>query len=82
MKLCVQRFNFILYVVAQELLEKKILKTGPYKPNDRENELSSPQVKEIKRDWNNEGRLYKAPPYILGYTGNRKNNKCIILQIL
>lgn len=27
------------------------------------------QEKEIKRDWKNEAHLYKAPPYILGYTG-------------
>lgn len=65
--------------ITQELLEKKILKTGPYKPNSGgENELSSPQIKEIKRNWNNEARLYKAPPYILGYTGNIKNNNVYI----
>ncbi|KAL6434500.1 hypothetical protein ACFW04_006112 [Cataglyphis niger] len=64
-----KRFGANTEEIMKELLEKKILKTGPYKPNGRENELSSPQVKEIKRDWNNEGKLYKAPPYILGYTG-------------
>ncbi|XP_029660457.1 UPF0605 protein GA14893-like [Formica exsecta] len=64
-----KRFGANTEEIMKELLEKKVLKTGPYKPNSgRENELSSPQVKEIKRDWNNEARLYKAP-YILGYTG-------------
>lgn len=51
-------------------MEKKILKTGPYRPNSgREEELPSLQAKEIRRDWNNEAGSYKAPPYILGYTG-------------
>jgi len=59
-------------------LEKKILKTGPYRPNSgREVELSNSQDKEIKRDWNNEAKLYKPPPYILGYTGNTYMCGCV-----
>lgn len=54
----------------QELLEKKILKTGPYRPNSgKEVELPAPEEKEIKGDWH-DTQVYKAPPYILGYTGN------------
>lgn len=53
-------------------MEKKILKTGPYRPNSgREAELPTLQDKEIRRDWNNEAASYKAPPYILGYTGKK-----------
>lgn len=69
-------------MLLQELLEKKVLKTGPYKPNfGREHELPNPQIKEIRKDWNNETRFYKAPPYILGYTGNIKNNKCVCVCV-
>lgn len=51
-------------------MEKKILKTGPYRPKSgREAELPILQDKEIRRDWPNEAGSYKAPPYILGYTG-------------
>ncbi|CAL1679829.1 unnamed protein product [Lasius platythorax] len=65
-----KRFGANTEEIMKELLEKKILKTGPYKSNSgREDELSSPHVKEIRKDWNNETRLHKAPPYILGYTG-------------
>jgi len=56
--------------LSQELLEKKILKTGPYRPKSgREAELPILQDKEIRRDWPSEAGSYKAPPYILGYTG-------------
>ncbi|XP_076682915.1 uncharacterized protein LOC143376455 isoform X2 [Andrena cerasifolii] len=57
---------------AWELLEKKILKTGPYRPNsgrDTHESASIPYEKDIRRDWKNEAHLFKAPPYILGYTG-------------
>ncbi|XP_032663232.1 UPF0605 protein GA14893-like isoform X1 [Odontomachus brunneus] len=64
-----KRFGASTEEIMKELLEKKILKTGPYRPNSgREVQLLSPRDKEIRRDWN-ETRLYKAPPYILGYTG-------------
>jgi len=53
-------------------LEKKVLKTGPYRPNSgREVQLARPsRDKDINGDWSDEPRVYKAPPYILGYTGN------------
>lgn len=64
----------LYYVLPQELLEKKVLKTGPYRPNSgREAELPTLQAKEIRRDWNNEAAAYKACPYILGYTGKTAN---------
>ncbi|XP_076238494.1 inositol hexakisphosphate kinase isoform X2 [Calliopsis andreniformis] len=56
----------------KELLEKKILKTGPYRPNsgrEVQEDSSIPYEKDIRRDWKNEAHLFKAPPYILGYTG-------------
>ncbi|XP_014478287.1 PREDICTED: protein FAM166B-like [Dinoponera quadriceps] len=65
-----KRFGASTEEIMKELLEKKILKTGPYRPNSgREVQLLSPRDKEIRKDWSNEPRLYKAPPYILGYTG-------------
>ncbi|XP_011639598.1 UPF0605 protein CG18335-like isoform X1 [Pogonomyrmex barbatus] len=65
-----KRFGASTEEIMKELLEKKILKTGPYRPNSgREVELPSLQDKEIKRDWHNETGSFKAPPYILGYTG-------------
>ncbi|XP_011874177.1 PREDICTED: UPF0605 protein CG18335-like [Vollenhovia emeryi] len=65
-----KRFGASTEEIMKELLEKKILKTGPYRPNSgREAELPTLQDKEIRRDWNNEAGSYKAPPYILGYTG-------------
>lgn len=56
----------------QELLEKKILKTGPYRPSPAREMHESPSIpyeKDIRRDWKNEAHLFKPPPYILGYTG-------------
>ncbi|XP_076172703.1 uncharacterized protein LOC143149327 isoform X3 [Ptiloglossa arizonensis] len=57
----------------KELLEKKILKTGPYRPNssrDVHENGSIPCGKDdIRRDWKTDAHLFKAPPYILGYTG-------------
>ncbi|XP_012524792.1 UPF0605 protein GA14893 [Monomorium pharaonis] len=65
-----KRFGANTEEIMRELLEKKILKTGPYRPNSgREAELPTLQDKEIRRDWNNEAAAYKACPYILGYTG-------------
>lgn len=65
-----KRFGANTEEIMKELLDKKVLKTGPYRPNSsREIHLPSPRDKEIRRDWSNEPRLYKAPPYILGYTG-------------
>ncbi|XP_043502080.1 uncharacterized protein LOC122524075 isoform X2 [Polistes fuscatus] len=55
----------------RELLEKKILKSGPYRPNSGKDValVTIPNEKDIRRDWKNDAHLYKAPPYILGYTG-------------
>ncbi|XP_011158322.1 UPF0605 protein GA14893 isoform X2 [Solenopsis invicta] len=65
-----KRFGANTEEIMKELLEKKVLKTGPYRPNSgREAELPTLQAKEIRRDWNNEAAAYKACPYILGYTG-------------
>ncbi|XP_020289556.1 UPF0605 protein GA14893-like [Pseudomyrmex gracilis] len=64
-----KRFGASTEEIMKELLEKKILKTGPYRPNSgKEVELSTPEEKEIKGDWH-DTQVYKAPPYILGYTG-------------
>lgn len=65
------------FAPVQELLEKKILKTGPYRPDGgsgRDAQRNGPILCErddIRRDWKNETHLFKTPPYILGYTGKR-----------
>ncbi|KAK2579583.1 hypothetical protein KPH14_010878 [Odynerus spinipes] len=66
-----KRFGASTEEIMRELLEKKILKTGPYKPNSGKDValVKIPNEKDIRRDWKNEAHLYKAPPYILGYTG-------------
>lgn len=54
----------------QELIEKKILKTGPYRPSaGKESIVTIQREKDIRRDWKKDAYMYKAPPYILGYTG-------------
>ncbi|XP_076398038.1 uncharacterized protein LOC100882311 isoform X2 [Megachile rotundata] len=56
-----------------ELLEKRILKEGPYRPNSRgrdsRDNTSMFYEKDTKAEWKNETHLFRAPPYILGYTG-------------
>lgn len=52
-------------------MEKKILKTGPYRPKcEKEVQAPKPRDKDIIRNYNKEPKLHRAPPYILGYTGN------------
>lgn len=56
----------------QELLEKNILKEGPYRLNcgrDPRENASMLYEKDTKADWKSETHLFRAPPYILGYTG-------------
>ena len=59
------------FFFLQELIEKKILKTGPYKPSSVNKEALIPiqREKDIRRDWKKDSYMYKTPPYILGYTG-------------
>lgn len=67
-----KRFGASTEEIMKELLEKKILKTGPYKPASPKHvapSASREKNTQISRDWKNEAHLYKAPPYILGYTG-------------
>ncbi|XP_043287668.1 uncharacterized protein [Venturia canescens] len=66
-----KRFGANTEEIMKELLEKKILKTGPYRPNSGKNAVLLPIVRdpEIRRDWKNEAHLYKTPPFVLGYTG-------------
>lgn len=70
-----KRFGASTEEIMKELLEKKILKTGPYRPSSgKEIQLPNPQDKDIKRDstvqlYSNDPQLYKTPPFILGYTG-------------
>ncbi|XP_053996455.1 protein FAM166B-like [Hylaeus anthracinus] len=68
-----KRFGASTEEIMKELLEKKILKTGPYRPNssrDVHGNGSIPCGKDdIRRDWKTDAQLFKSPPYILGYTG-------------
>ncbi|XP_029047809.1 protein FAM166B-like isoform X1 [Osmia bicornis bicornis] len=67
-----KRFGACTEDIMKELLEKKTLKEGPYRLNSgrepREN-ASMRYEKDTKADWKSETRLFRAPPYILGYTG-------------
>lgn len=56
----------------QELLQKKILKTGPYRPISEKGTNENTTIiyeKDTNTDWKRETHFFKAPPYILGYTG-------------
>lgn len=54
----------------QELLQKKILKTGPYRPNfEKDIHENATIIYEKDINAQEEMHLFKAPPYILGYTG-------------
>ncbi|CAL7944106.1 unnamed protein product [Xylocopa violacea] len=68
-----KRFGACTEEIMKELLEKKILKAGPYRPNSgrdkRENSTILYEEDNNKRDWKNETHFIKASPYILGYTG-------------
>ncbi|KZC13689.1 hypothetical protein WN55_05242, partial [Dufourea novaeangliae] len=68
-----KRFGASTEEIMKELLEKKILKTGPYRPNSGRDALENGSIlhekDDIRRDLKNETRLFKASPYILGYTG-------------
>ncbi|KAG7199363.1 hypothetical protein KM043_018203 [Ampulex compressa] len=49
---------------------EEIMQTGPYRPNSgKDVEIPIPRERDIRTDWKNNAHLYKAPPYILGYTG-------------
>lgn len=65
-----KRFGACTEEIMKELLEKNILKTGPYKPNVGAEELVTiHNEKDIRRDWKNDTHYFKNTPYILGYTG-------------
>ncbi|XP_047363355.1 protein FAM166B-like isoform X1 [Vespa velutina] len=66
-----KRFGANTEEIMRELLEKKILKSGPYRPNSGKDValVTISKEKDIRRDWKNDAHLYKPPPYILGYTG-------------
>ncbi|XP_003397408.2 uncharacterized protein LOC100648679 isoform X2 [Bombus terrestris] len=56
----------------KELLQKKILKTGPYRPISEKDTNENTTIiyeKDTNTDWKRETHFFKAPPYILGYTG-------------
>ncbi|XP_071859731.1 inositol hexakisphosphate kinase isoform X2 [Bombus fervidus] len=60
------------YCIMQELLQKKILKTGPYRPISEKDTNENTTIiyeKDTNTDWKRETHFFKAPPYILGYTG-------------
>lgn len=64
------------------MLEKKVLKTGPYRPTPHEENFNSREEKNIiRRDYKNETQLYKFPPYILGYTGTRFCNENVYFNV-
>nr|XP_012150849.1 PREDICTED: uncharacterized protein LOC100882311 [Megachile rotundata] len=68
-----KRFGACTEEIMKELLEKRILKEGPYRPNSRgrdsRDNTSMFYEKDTKAEWKNETHLFRAPPYILGYTG-------------
>ncbi|XP_017880801.1 protein FAM166B-like isoform X1 [Ceratina calcarata] len=67
-----KRFGACTEEIMKELLEKKILKTGPYRPNSGRNTREDSTISyenDPKPDWRNETHYIKTPPYILGYTG-------------
>ncbi|XP_008554798.1 protein FAM166B-like [Microplitis demolitor] len=65
-----KRFGASTEEIMKELLEKKILKTGPYRPNSGKDVLLPiARERDIRRDWKNNAHMYKTPPFILGYTG-------------
>ncbi|XP_034951619.1 UPF0605 protein GA14893-like [Chelonus insularis] len=65
-----KRFGANTEEIMKELLEKKVLKTGPYRPNSGKDVLTPiTREKDIRRDWKNEAHFYKTSPFILGYTG-------------
>ncbi|XP_011495013.1 PREDICTED: uncharacterized protein LOC105359940, partial [Ceratosolen solmsi marchali] len=65
-----KRYGACTEEIMKELIEKKILKTGPYRPSSGKETLAPIQRdKDVKRDWKQDSCIYKAPPYILGYTG-------------
>ncbi|KAK1123234.1 hypothetical protein K0M31_008866 [Melipona bicolor] len=63
-----KRFGACTQEIMKELLQKKILKTGPYRPNFEKNENAT-IIYEKDTNAQEEMHLFKAPPYILGYTG-------------
>ncbi|CAK9827936.1 Protein FAM166B [Anthophora retusa] len=68
-----KRFGACTQEIMKELLEKKILKTGPYRPNSRrstrENGSIVSEKDGSKADWKSDAHLFKTSPYIMGYTG-------------
>ncbi|OXU30446.1 hypothetical protein TSAR_016676 [Trichomalopsis sarcophagae] len=65
-----KRYGACTEEIMKELIEKKILKTGPYRPSaGKESIVTIQREKDIRRDWKKDAYMYKAPPYILGYTG-------------
>ncbi|KAK0085268.1 hypothetical protein PV325_005519 [Microctonus aethiopoides] len=65
-----KRFGANTEEIIKELLDKKILKTGPYRPNSGKDVLLPiAREKDIRKDWKNDAYLHKTSPFILGYTG-------------
>ncbi|XP_043590438.1 uncharacterized protein LOC122571139 isoform X2 [Bombus pyrosoma] len=67
-----KRFGACTQEIMKELLQKKILKTGPYRPISEKNTNENTTIiyeKDTNTDWKRETHFFKAPPYILGYTG-------------
>ncbi|XP_033358953.1 protein FAM166B-like isoform X1 [Bombus vosnesenskii] len=67
-----KRFGACTQEIMKELLQKKILKTGPYRPISEKNTNENTTIiyeKDTSTDWKRETHFFKAPPYILGYTG-------------
>ncbi|XP_063993232.1 uncharacterized protein LOC135170938 isoform X2 [Diachasmimorpha longicaudata] len=54
----------------EELLQKQVLKSGPYRPNSsRDPVVLLDREKRTRRTHRNDRSLHKPPPFILGYTG-------------
>ncbi|XP_043524162.1 uncharacterized protein LOC122536123 isoform X3 [Frieseomelitta varia] len=65
-----KRFGACTQEIMKELLQKKILKTGPYRPNfEKDIHENTTIIYEKDTNAQKEVHLFKAPPYILGYTG-------------
>ncbi|KAJ8667054.1 hypothetical protein QAD02_008716 [Eretmocerus hayati] len=66
-----KRYGACTGEIIKELIEQRVLKTGPNNKSGPGSEtlVPIPREKDIRRDWKKDGCSFKAPPYILGYTG-------------
>ncbi|XP_014231996.1 UPF0605 protein GA14893-like [Trichogramma pretiosum] len=64
-----KRYGACTQEIIKELVEKKILKTEPYRPSMNKENLVPIRRENIRKDLKRDTCVYRTPPYILGYTG-------------